>query len=421
MREAIETFLVEKGADAAQSAMLSQVVVLAAILLLSLLGYLIARRVILASAAAVILRTRTDWDDALISHRVLHRVALLVPALIVHLMIPAALAGQGVWIALAKGLIAIYAIIVGGLVIGSVLNAGVAVYQSFAVSREIPIRSFVQVIKIVVWFVATILIISILVNKTPYLLLSGLGALTAVILLIFRDSILGFVAGIQLSANKMLAQGDWIEMPKYGADGDVEEVTLTTVKVRNWDKTITTIPTYALISESFRNWRGMQESGGRRIKRSINIDVQTVRLCTEEMLERFSRIQHISEYTAKKREELAEFNTSQGTDDSSLVNGRRLTNIGTFRAYVKAYLWNHPMVRQDMTFLIRQLQPTEHGLPIEIYVFCASTVWAEYEAVQADIFDHILAVVPEFDLRVYQQPSGEDIRALRATQLMDGR
>jgi miniconductance mechanosensitive channel len=215
----------------------------------------------------------------------------------------------------------------------------------------------------------------------------------------------------------MVSHGDWIEMPKYGADGDVLEVTLTTVKVQNWDKTVTTIPTYALISESFKNWRGMQESGGRRIKRAVNIDINSIRFCDEKMLERFEKIQYIAEYIEQKKAELEAFNTAIKVDNTSLVNGRRMTNVGTFRAYVQAYLLNHPMISKEMTFLVRQLQPTEYGLPIEVYVFSKDKVWANYEAIQADIFDHILAVVPEFDLRVYQNPSGSDFRGLMHSSL----
>ncbi len=223
---------------------------------------------------------------------------------------------------------------------------------------------------------------------------------------------MGFVAGIQLTANRMVANGDWIEMPKYGADGDIIEIALTTVKVQNWDKTITTIPTYALISESFKNWRGMSESGDRRIKRSISIDMNTIQFCTKEMLDRFSKIQYISGYIEKKKIEMQEHNKLEQVDHSSLVNGRRMTNIGTFRAYVEAYLKNHHMINTEMTFLIRHLAPTEHGLPIEIYVFSKDKAWANYESIQANIFDHIMAVVPEFDLRVFQDPSGRDFNKL---------
>ena len=214
----------------------------------------------------------------------------------------------------------------------------------------------------------------------------------------------------------MVSRGDWIEMPKYGADGDVLEVALTTVKVQNWDKTITTIPTYALISESFKNWRGMSESGGRRIKRAINIDMQSIRLCDDEMLTRFRKIQHVSEYLERKAREIADWNTERGVDTSLPINGRRLTNVGTFRAYIAAYLRHHPMVNDQMTFLVRQLAPSAVGLPIEIYVFSRDQEWSNYEDIQSDIFDHILAVAPEFDLRIYQSPSGGDVRDVMAGQ-----
>ena len=235
---------------------------------------------------------------------------------------------------------------------------------------------------------------------------------TAVLLLIFKDAILGFVAGIQLSANNMIHIGDWIDMPKYGADGDVIDITLTTVKVQNWDKTISTIPAYSLISDSFKNWRGMSESGGRRIKRSINIDMNTICFCDEQMIEKYRHIQYIADYIDAKKREIDEHNIAANVDDSELVNGRRMTNIGTFRAYVIAYLKNHPKINRDMTFLVRQLQPNENGLPIEIYVFSSDKVWANYEAIQADIFDHILAAVPNFGLRVFQNPTGSDFNRL---------
>ena len=339
-------------------------------------------------------------------------MAHLAPAIVIYVLTPIALQGLDPAIAIIRAALLIYMIIILMLVLDSLLNTFEDVYQNYRASKEVPIKGFIQVLKLALYFVAAIFVISILLNKTPVYLLSGIGALAAVMMLVFRDSILGFVAGIQLAANKMVSVGDWIEMPKYGADGDVLEVALTTVKVQNWDKTITTIPTYALISESFRNWRGMSESGGRRIKRSVNIDMSSIRFCDTEMLERFGKIQYISEYIETKKSELKEFNQATKVDNASLVNGRRMTNVGTFRAYVKAYLQNHPMINQDMTFLIRQLPPTEHGLPIEIYVFSKDQVWANFEAIQADIFDHVLAVVPEFDLHVYQNPTGADFRVL---------
>ena len=346
--------------------------------------------------------------------KTLNRLAHFAPALVIYLLTPFALEGLEWLITFIRDVLQIYMIIIMALVIDSLLNTVEDVYRNFRASKEIPIKGFIQVLKIALYFLVIIFITAILLNKTPIYLLSGIGALAAVMMLVFRDSILGFVGGIQLAANRMVAVGDWIEMPKYGADGDVLEVALTTVKVQNWDKTITTIPTYALISESFKNWRGMSDSGGRRIKRAINIDMSSIRFCDKEMLERFAKIQYISEYIEQKKDELEQFNQAAKVDNASLANGRRMTNVGTFRAYVVAYLSNHPMINMDMTFLIRQLPPSQYGLPIEIYVFSKDQVWANYEAIQADIFDHVLAVVPEFDLRVYQNPTGADFRMLNA-------
>ena len=387
---------------------LARGVVIALIIVISVVTNFLVKRPILAFLTNLISRTQTTWDDTFLEKKVLNQLAHLAPAMVIYVMAPLALVEYDNAIIVITKAVQIYMILVGILVIDAFLNAVLDIYRTFDVAREIPIKGFIQVAKIVIYMVGGIFIVCILMDKTPLVFLSGLGALTAILLLIFRDAILGFVAGIQLITNKMLSRGDWIEMPKYGADGDVLDVALTTVKVQNWDKTITTIPTYALISNSFKNWRGMQESGGRRIKRSVFIDVNTIKLCTEEMLERFSKIQYISEYIERKKEEVTAYNAESHVDETSVVNGRRLSNIGTFRAYVIAYLKNHPMINQDMTFLVRQLAPTDHGRPLEIYVFCKDIVWANYEAIQADIFDHILAVVPEFDLRVFQHPSGSD-------------
>ncbi len=379
---------------------------------LSALTNFVAKHYIVATLTHVISRSKSDWDDAFVRQKTLNRLAHLAPALVIYLLTPIALEGFDWVIAFILGVLQVYMIIITVLVIDSLLNTVEDIYQNFRASKEIPIKGFIQALKIVLYFVAFIFVVAILLNQTPVYLLSGIGALAAVMMLVFRDSILGFVGGIQLAANKMVAVGDWIEMPKYGADGDVLEVALTTVKVQNWDKTITTIPTYALISESFKNWRGMSESGGRRIKRAINIDMGSIRFCDEEMLERYAKIQYISAYIEQKKHELEQFNQATNVDNASLANGRRMTNVGTFRAYAVAYLRHHPMINLDMTFLVRQLPPGEHGLPIEFYVFSKDKEWANYEAIQADIFDHFLAVVPEFDLRVYQNPTGADFRML---------
>lgn len=276
--------------------------------------------------------------------------------------------------------------------------------------RRMPLRGLFQGLKLFGAIVVLIFSIAALIGKSPLILFSSLGAMTAILLLVFKDPILGLVAGIQLSANKMLRLGDWVEMPKYGADGEVTDINLTTVKVRNWDKTITTIPTYALISDSFKNWRGMSESGGRRIKRAIHVDATSVRFLDEAEITRLRKAKLLSEYIEQKLREIEIYNKEHNPDNSSITNGRRLTNIGTFRAYVGAYLKAHPHIHQGMTNMVRHLQPGAEGVPIEIYAFTNDTAWLVYEGIQADIFDHIFAVLPEFGLRIYQSPTGHDIQ-----------
>ena len=280
------------------------------------------------------------------------------------------------------------------------------------IAVQLPLKGIVQSLKIIATIVTTILILSVLLGQSPVILISGLGAMTAVLMLIFKDPILGLVAGVQLSANNMLSLGDWLEMPKFNADGEVIEIALTTVKVRNWDNTVTTIPTYALISDSFKNWRAMSESGGRRIKRAINIDVNSVRFISEEHMRRLTKSRLLSQYILEKSREVEVYNAARSEDLSSALNGRRLTNIGTFRAYLEVYLRNHPHIHRNMTLLVRQLAPTATGVPIEIYAFTTTVAWGEYERIQSDLFDHIFAVVDEFELRVFQEPSGHDMAGL---------
>ena len=415
MLEILKNWIVNQGLDISAADILARGLIIVLIIILSLIANFLAKRFILKGIAKVISRTATQWDDIILREKVFNRLALLAPAIVIYLLIPIPLAAYDLTISVICGVVLIYMIIISLLAVDSFLNASLTIYESYEISKEVPIKGFIQVFKIIIYFIGAILIISILLDKSPVFLFSGLGAFTAILMFIFKDAILGFVAGIQLTANRMVAKGDWIEMPKYGANGNIIEVVLTTVKVQNWDKTITTIPTYAFISESFKNWRGMSESGGRRIKRSISIDMNTIQFCTKEMLDRFSKIQYIADYIKEKEAAMQEYNKLEQFDDSSLVNGRRMTNIGTFRAYVEAYLNSHPMINREMTFLVRQLAPNEHGLPIEIYVFSKEKAWANYESIQADIFDHIMAVVPEFDLRVFQDPSGRDFNRLSAS------
>jgi len=378
--------------------------------LISLGVYKLLRNYLLRLIHHMTLKTTNQWDDALMDAKVFHRVLQLIPVtlslLILEQMTP------GLFIFLKRVLLAWIVLLVARIIDGFFESIS-TIYHSKNSDQRKPIRPFIQVLIIVDYLIASIMAIGILINKSPWHLFGLLGGLTAVTMLVFKDTILGFVAGIQLGANDMIREGDWIEMPKYGADGDVIEVTVNTVKVQNWDKTISTIPTYALISDSFKNWRGMSESAGRRIKRSIFVDMTSVRFADDEMLAKFRKIEFLKEYVEKKQSEIEAENKKKKIDlSSTVVNGRRQTNLGIFRAYLERYLHNHPKINKDLTFLVRHLQPTSQGLPIEIYVFSSDKVWANYEAIQADIFDHILAALPEFGLRVFQEPTGADFAQL---------
>ncbi len=411
MFEQLFRWLLQTGLSDLTAVILARLGGIVIALLVSLLAYLFLRYVVIPFLHVSIIRSKPVWDDLIDQNQVLNRLALLAPAIVIFLMAPLALEGYPQWIAVVNNLVFVYVVVVGILISGALLNALVDIYYETA-TRQIPLRGFVQVVKIVLIIIGVMMIGSIVLDRTVLVLLGGLGASTAVLLLVFQDAILGLVAGIQLTANKMLVRGDWIELPQHGANGEVLDVALTTVKIQNWDKTITMVPTQSLVTESFRNWRGMQESGGRRIKRSIFIDVNTIRLLDEALLTRLRQIQRLQPYLAQKEQELKVYNAEHGIDDSSIVNGRRLTNIGTFRAYVIAYLQNHPMVNQEMLLMARQLDPTPNGLPLEIYAFCRSTEWLVYESVQADIFDHLFAVLPAFELRAYQNPAGTDFQNL---------
>ena len=405
----LQDWLLAQGLTEAGAELLTRLAGILLVLLVALIADQVAKRIVVRGIARLTQKTASVWDDLLLRHGVVHRVAHVAPALVVYHFAVPVLTGYAQLTAVVQQAALIYMIVIAALAVHGTVNVGVEVVQSSRLPRELPVRSLAQVLRLVLYAGTAICVLALVLGRSPLLLLSGLGAMSAVTMLIFKDAILGFVAGIQLSANRMLSRGDWIEMPRHGADGDVLEVGLTTVKVQNWDKTITTIPTAALVTESFKNWRGMSESGGRRIKRAVSIDVSSIRFCDEEMLERFARIQYIAEYLKAKRQEIDSWNAVRGVNSAALADGRHPTNVGTFRAYVVAYLRNHPMVHEDMTFLVRQLAPTEHGLPIEIYVFSSDQEWSRYEAIQADIFDHLLAVVPEFDLRVFQSPSGRDV------------
>lgn len=378
---------------------------------ISWLLFVVVRPLILRVVRKAITHTSTVIDDHLLGHGVFRWLSHTFPALLIYSVSPGLFGSAPI---LAKGLVLIsglYLLVATYMAIDSLLNALYAYFRTTVAARRLNLGTFVQVAKLLLALVTIVIVIAIVIGKSPMALLGGIGVFASILMLVFKDVILGFVGGVQLASNKMLSVGDWLEMPSHGADGDVEQIGLTTVKVRNWDKTITTIPTYALITGSFKNWRGMSESDGRRIKRSLLIDTNSIRLCDDEMLERFSHIEHISEYLDAKKEEIAKWNANKGSSiEKNQVNGRRLTNVGTFRAYMEAYLRNHPDINQNMTLLVRQLASEGQGLPIEIYCFSSNKEWAAYESIQADIFDHFFAVGQEFDLRLYQNPTGLDFR-----------
>lgn len=376
--------------------------------ILAMIASFLARQVLLRALTRLIVKSKTKWDDALIERKVLFRIAQIAPALVFYWYSGIFPGAEDI----IRRLALIYMIVMSGVALSSLMNAFMDVYKTLPSSHNKPIKGYVQLVQIFVYIVVAILALALILRQSPTGLLTGLGAMTAVLLLVFKDSILGLVASFQISGNDMVRIDDWIEMPSFGADGDVIDVSLHTVKVRNWDKTISTIPTYALISNSFKNWRGMSESGGRRIKRSINIDMTTVKFCDKEMIERFRKFHFLSDYIDEKIEEVSRYNEEQKVDTSYLINGRHLTNLGTFRAYLSNYLRKHPKVHQNLTFMVRQLAPGDKGVPIEVYVFSTDQRWVYYEEIQSDIFDHIIAVIPLFDLKIFQSPSGTDVRSV---------
>ncbi|HYG12608.1 MAG TPA: mechanosensitive ion channel family protein [Methylophilaceae bacterium] len=355
----------------------------------------------------------TPVDKALARNPAIRRLANTVPALVLSL-------GIGLVPGLAPALVTVVqnvanAVIVLTLALAVTSAVGIAetLYQRRPDAHLRPIKGYVQIVKLVVLLVAAILIVAVLVDRSPLILLSGIGAMAAVLLLIFQDTLLSLVASVQINSNDMVRIGDWIEMPQLNADGDVIDIALHTVKVQNWDKTITTIPTKRLISDSFKNWRGMQESGGRRIKRSLYLDQASIQFLDEKTCQHLQRFSLLQNYLHDKQAELNAWNAQLAEQGREIVNTRRVTNIGTFRAYVEHYLRSHPHIHQNMTLIVRQLAPTSAGLPLEIYCFTNTTAWVAYEGIQSDIFDHLLAILPEFGLRVFQNPSGADLQSLR--------
>jgi len=384
---------------------LTALLVILILVFISFLANWIAKNIILVLVWKFVAKSKSLWIKCLVKNKLFRRLSHLAPAIVIYAVGPLLLSEYEKLAGLTYLVTHIYLIVIGLLLIYAFMNCVSEIYETFQISKSRPIKGYIQIAKIFFGTVAAILILAVILDRSPLTLLAGLGAMTAILLLVFRDTLLGFVGGIQVTANDLAQIGDWIEMPKYGADGDVVDITLHTVLVQNWDRTISVIPTYALVSEGFKNWRGMVNAGGRRIMRSIYIDVRSIGFCDEKMLAKFEKVHYLKDYIKKRKQEVEEYNIKHNFDASNPVNGRRMTNLGTFRAYITNYLSNHPLVRQDLIYMVRQLQPNEKGLPLEVYCFARTVEWVEYEKIQADIFDHILSVISFFDLRLFQYPS----------------
>lgn len=371
----------------------------------------ITRLIIIGIVKRVVTKTKAEWDDQLFEFKVFRSLSLILIAVIITSAVPDIFRDYPKWGKFALITAKIYIVLSVMFAVNSILNAIVAILEGTDRYKDKPVRSYKQVTKIVFYLLGFVMILAIVLNQSPLYIFTGFGAVTAILLLIFRDPILGFVASVQMSAVDLVRIGDWITVEKYGADGEVMEINLTTIKVRNWDMTVTIVPSYAIVSESFKNWRGMEESEGRRIKRHINIKISSVKFCDNDLYNRLHKVERIKDYIQEKYAEIELSNQENQTDKSVLINGRHMTNIGIFRVYAEKYLEQNPLINKNMTFMVRQLQPTENGLPIEVYAFSIEKELEKFEVVAADIFDHLLAAVPYFDLEIFQSPSGSDMRA----------
>lgn len=406
--ETLTHWAIHQGLSPETAAVLATGLALLALIAIATFSNYLARALIRYLIHPIIRRSKTQWDDMLIEYRVLLRGSHLASAISLHLLGPVVLLNSPQLEVFLKVFVNAYFIVILLLVLDGVLNYLRAVWESAPIGERYPAKSFIQAAKLVINLIGLIFILAALLNKSPVVFFSGLGAVTAILLLIFKDAILGLVAGFQLSVENMVMVGDWIEMPGRGANGTVIDVSLTTLKVQNWDKTITSIPTHILISDSFKNWRGMSDTGARRIKRAILIDLNSIRFLDSKLLESLRGIRLLGDYLEHKLTDIENHNTAAQVDPNDSVNARRLTNIGTFRAYCLAYIRQHPKIHREMTLMVRQLPPTETGLPLEIYAFTNDTEWVTYEGIQSDFFDHLLSALPEFGLQAYQHPTGRD-------------
>lgn len=397
----LKNFNLKMGLDENLSAIIAESISTLSLLLICIGIFFLIKFILKKTVYKFIQLSTNKYDDLLIKNKVIGRMCMLIPALITGALLSRVLPDfPDTATFLTKG-VNIIEIIICTMILSAFVSTGEDLYNMHEMSKIKPITGLVQVTKIVLYIMTVLIIIAYVLGTKIGTVLISMGTMSAIIILVFQDTIKGFVGGIQLSVNDMLRIGDWIAVGP--ADGNVLEINLTTVKVQNWDNTITTIPTYTLVSAPFTNWRGMSESGGRRIARSINIDVNTIRYCTPEMLEKYKQYSLVKDYITQKEEDIAEYNKANSIDTSEILNGRQQTNLGIFRAYIKAYLYNNPKLNHNLTMMVRQMQPTEFGVPLQIYAFSSDKKWVNYEEIQSDIFDHIISAAPMFDLKIYQK------------------
>lgn len=399
---------------------LSHIITSATLLILAfaalfIVDYIVSK-IFVSVFAGLIQKTKTNWDDFLLHNKALDHLSHLILVIVAQQMLPYIFVGFPEFTIWLNKFLDVFVIIASYTFVNSLLRTGRDILRTSKAFVDKPIDSYLQVIQIFLIFVIGTLIVSILTGNSPWSFLVSLGAASAILMLVFKDMILGFVASIQVSANDSVRVGDWIEMSKYGADGDVLQINLNSVKIQNFDKTIVTIPTYTLLSDSFKNYRGMQATGGRRIKRSINIKISTIRYLSDAEIEALKKIDLLAPFIAEREKEIQAFNAKSGVDPSMPINGRRMTNVGLFRAYITAYARNNPNIHKSMTLMVRQLDPTEHGMPLELYMFTNGTQWAFFEETMSDMFDHLYAAIKYFHLEVFELPSSDDLRQVLKQQ-----
>ncbi len=410
----IEDWLLNLGIEAGMTQATKMLILVAVMFVIAGILWAIGQQFINRVVHRLARRTKTDMDDYLMDKGFFNKLGHIIPVVVISGLAPVAFSDYPAWVPYIERVTDGFNILIILRAINALINGVGSFLTSTPKYRDKPVASFTQLSKILVWLIGILILGAVVLGENPLVAFTALGAASAVLLFVFKDAILGFIASIQLTVNDMIRLGDWVSLPKYSADGNIIEINLTTVKVSNWDKTISTVPTYAFVADGVTNWRGMEEGGGRRIKRAVKLKISSVKLCTDEMLDRFSKIELVRDHIARRREEIDRFNKEHKADTAaSVVNGRRMTNLGILRAYIEAYVRRNPNINQEMTCMVRQMESTNEGVALEVYCFSKEKAWITYEGIQADIFDHILAIIPHFDLDVFESPASSDLNGMK--------